>query len=485
MARKVVITGLGTVTALGVGRAPLWEGLCAGASGLRRITRFNPGGFPSRLGGEVRDFSAKDFVPKNYRKAVKVMARDIELAVAAAKCAVEDAGLVTRGNLPEGAVEAGLKNQGGGVEGGEDRRHRAEARCHDGTTYPGERMGCHIGAGLIVAETEELAMAVSTARDPSPQFVRANGFSLKAWGTEKPELGATGGMNNLQPLWMLKYLPNMLACHVTIIHGAEGPSNTITCAEASGLLSLGESVRVIERDSADLCFSGCAESKLSLLGMMRVHLTGRLAPTGDAQDGGTIVRPYDPGATGGILGEAGGILILEEKSKAGARGAPVYAEVAGFGAAHSGAGYLHAVGPDRPGADDGLAMAIENSLEDAGVSASEIDAIIPHACGVAALDQGEAGAMRAVFGARLREIPLVTLSPALGECMAGNGAVAASVGALALKHQRLPARIHAGHPAEDLRAEAAPARAARLRYVLVCTSSLGGQNAALVLKAAP
>lgn len=462
MSRRVVITGLGTVTALGVGHAPLWDGLCSGASGLRRITRFNPDGFPSRLAGEVRDFSARDFVPKSYRKAVKVMARDIELAVAAAKCAVEDARLVTRATLSDSGA------QPGGAA----------------TTYPPERMGCHIGAGLIAAETQELSMAVATARDPAPAFAATNGFSLRAWGTEHPELGAKGGMNNLQPLWMLKYLPNMLACHVTILHGAEGPSNTITCAEASGLLSLGESTRVIERNAADLCFSGGAESKINLLSLLRAQLAGRLAPTGDQTDGSTIVRPYDPDAPGGLAGEAGGIIILEEKSAARARGAGLYAEVAGFGAGQSGPGHQHTYGPASGGADEGLVAAIENALEDAGIGPSEIDAIVPHACGAREMDQGEAGALREVFGARLREIPLVTLAPALGECMAGNGAVAAAVAALAIKHQKLPARLHAGRTPDDLQAGPAPARDTRLRHILVCTSAMGGQNAALVLKAA-
>ncbi len=433
---------------------PLWEGLVSGASCLGPITRFDPSGFPCRLGGEVRNFSARDHVPKHYRKAVKVMARDTELAVAAARCAVEDAGLVTRAALGD----TGQDNAAGAK-----------------MTYPAPRMGCHIGAGLIAAETDELSLALASARGPADADGRAT-VDLGAWGRL--------GMENLTPLWLLKYLPNMLACHVTILHGAEGPSNTITCAEASGLLSIGESMRVIQRAAADLCFSGGAESKLNLMGLLRIDLAGRLAHTGDSTDGRAFVRPYDdapagaPGRRGGLLGEGGGILILEELSSAASRNARVYAEILGFGAAQSSPWYED--GED----DEGYRFAIEAALEDAGVGPEAIDAIAPLASGIPQMDRAEAGALRAVFGPGLRDIPLLTLCGHIGNCMAGAGGLQAAVAAKAVAEQRLPARIHAGTARPGLCAQAAPSAPARLEHVLVCTGALGGQNAALVLKRA-
>lgn len=457
MQRRVVITGLGTVTGLGVGIGATWDGLEAGRSALRRIGGFDPSGFPCRLAAEVPGFSARDFVPKWYRKAVKVMARDAELAVAAAKLAVEDAALVTRGTLPEGSAER--------------------------TTYPGSRMGCHIGAGLLAAETDELTSALATAvaapGEGEPGSERRGGFSLRAWGTEGD--GARGGMNNLQPLWMLKYLPNMLACHVTIIHGAEGPSNTITCAEASGLLSVGESARVVERGDADLCFSGGAESKVNLMGLLRMELAGRLAHTGDADDGARFVRPYDPGASGGLLGEGGGIVVLEAHETASARGARVHAEVLGCGAAQSVAPDPTGLGSAAGGSSEGLEDAVRAALDDAGLGPDDISAIVPHASGIASMDEMEGEALRRVFGAHIERIPLVVVTPMIGDCMAGGGALQAAVGALCVSRQRLPARVHAGAPVPWLCAGPAPARDAALSAVLVCTGSLGGQNAAVVL----
>ncbi|MDQ7013982.1 MAG: beta-ketoacyl synthase N-terminal-like domain-containing protein [Planctomycetota bacterium] len=462
--RTILITGLGTVSALGSGIDVLWQGLLEGRSGLGPIHRIDATGFRSSLGGDVPDFTAKTLVPKHYRKAVKVMARDTELAVGAALFAVQDANLETR------------------------------ATTDDNPTYSPSRTGCHIGAGLIAAETDELAPAIATATDES------GAFRERLWGTNT-DAGGNAGMNNLPPLWLLKYLPNMLACHVTILHGCEGPSNTITCAEASGLLSLGESLRVIQRDDADCCFAGGTESKLNLMGFARLDITGRLAPTPTTPTPTTtnasdFVRPFDPDATGTLAAEGGGVVILEEAAHAHARGTTPYAEVLGFGAAQSPPPFpvvdlSHTNHDTQTATDtnespsDGLRYAIEAALHDAGISPADIDAIVPTAAGIPEPDATEAQALRAVFGDRLGEIPLVTIRPNLGDCQAGNGALQVAAACLCLREQKLPARLHAGTPAPGLDAGNAPARQATLGCMLVCSTSLGGQNAAVVLRHTP
>ncbi|MEZ6317210.1 MAG: beta-ketoacyl synthase N-terminal-like domain-containing protein [Phycisphaerales bacterium] len=439
MRRRVVITGLGPVSAVGLGVDAFWSALLEGRSGLRPIESLDPGGFKCRVGGEVRDLSAKDYVPKGYRKQTKVMARDTELAVACAKLAADDAGLVTRGS-EEGDA---------------------------GFAISPERTGCQIGAGLIAAETEELSRALVTSLDETGEW------DVRKWGTAE---GGEGGMNNLPPLWMLKYLPNMLACHVTIIHGAEGPSNTILAAEASALLCVGEGARVVERGDADLSFVGGAESKLNQMGILRTDLLGRLADSGDETDGSRVVRPFDAGASGTVLGEGGGIAIIEELGHARARGARVYAEIAGFGASQSSL--------DATPEQSALGAAVRAALRDAEMTADEIDAIVPLGIGVVHSDASEAAGLREVFGARLGSIPMITVSPMTGNAVAGHGGLTLAAGALAVHHQTLPARIHAGTPMSGVDAGAARSRDAKLGAVLVCTTALGGQNAAVVLRRA-
>jgi len=456
------MTGLGAVTPMGIGINALWQGLLAGRCALAPISLLDATPFSCSIGGECKDFAAKDHVPKAYRKAVKVMARDIELAVGAAKAAVEDARIQTRGTQSDWT---------------------ADVQCTTGT-YPSERMGCQIGAGLIAAETDELALAAVTAKNEEGRF------DSRRWGTIAPAAQsagttviAAGGMNNLQPLWMLKYLPNMLACHVTIIHGCEGPSNTITCWEASGLLSVGEGVRVIQRDAADMCFSGGAESKLSHMGLLRMQLSGRLARATPQTPPNQVVKPYDPAATGTACGESGAIIITEEFEKAKSRGATIYCEIKGFGAAQGSPRFVGSRDCSLPdgAADDGLIYAIQNALEDAKIATDSIDAIVPLASGIPAVDRAEAAALREVFGARLKEIPLVPLAPAIGIGPGGHSAVMAAVAAKMIAEQIVPPAIDEGSTASDLNVSRRAPMPRVLNNVLVCSGSLGGQNGALVL----
>jgi 3-oxoacyl-[acyl-carrier-protein] synthase II len=454
MPRGVVITGLGTVSGYGAGIGALWDSLLEGRSAIKRIEVLDPSGFATHFAAEARGFSAKEHVPKHYRKALKVMARDTEIAVACAKFAVEDAGVVTKAVLPEDAGETAKP------------------------TYAPARVGCQIGAGLIAAEVPELAAAMASAVDASTGVASAGGFSYAKWGGIAAD-GTAGaaGMDNLTPLWLLKYLPNMLACHVTILHDARGPSNTITCSEASGLLSIGESMRVIERGAADACFSGSCESKINHMGIQRWTFAQRLAatPAGTTDaDAWKLLRPYDTKAPGGLLGEGGGILFLESRDSAAARGAKPKAELLGFGA---GLSSTLGASPDHLG----LQYAIENALDDANLRASDIDAVVPQGAGVREGDGSELAALRAVFGAHLKEIPLVTLAPFIGECVAGAGGLAVAVGAMCLRHQTLPARLHGGEWPSDIQAGPATSRDAKLRRILVCTPSVGGQAAAVVL----
>jgi 3-oxoacyl-[acyl-carrier-protein] synthase II len=444
MDRRIAITGLGTVSALGVGIAPLWEGLLAGTSGLKRITSFDPSGFPSRLAGEATAFSgARDFVPKSYRKAVKVMARDIELAVAAAKLAVEDAGLTTRGTLPEDSTAA--------------------------TTYPGPRMGCHIGAGLIAAETNELTMAMATAATGSPERPAVD---LKKWGNA-PEGG--GGMNNLTPLWLLKYLPNMLACHVSIIHDTQGPSNTITCGQASAGLSLAEAARSIERGHAEMALVGGCESKINPMAIMRWSLLHRLV-TGHNDAPATACRPLDAAACGTVLSEGGAVLVVEELEHAKSRGATIYAELAGFGSTSNGS---YVIEPDSTG--DAIAAGIRKALRDAQISPDSVQLVIPASCGAPAFDRADAAALKLAFGPALAKSTVAPLRGGIGDCGAGSQALDLVGATLALHSQTIPPAVNCPNPLDNLNVPQSK-KSATLDHAVVIGSALGGQNSVIVLK---
>jgi 3-oxoacyl-[acyl-carrier-protein] synthase II len=443
----VVVTGLGLISGLGIGVEAFWEELKAGRSGIRPVQAFDASAFRCQFAAETPAFKAKDFVPKKQRKATKVMARDIELAVAAAMLAVRDAGVVTVGSDPDGEP-----------------------------THAPSRCGAQIGAGVIAAEVNELTEALNDAREPDGTF------TLKLWGER--------GMGGLTPLWLLKYLPNMLACHVTIAHDCRGPSNTITCGEASALLSIGESMRVIERGDADLCFSGGAESKVNLLHMMRQEFLGKTAAAADAGiDGATLVRPFNAEADdrdGGVIGEGGGIVIVESKDAAARRNAKPYVELIGFGSSIAShidpeTGALWS-GPARDGR--GIRAAVENALDDAGLSAGDIDLIVPNGSGIHAWDQAELAALQAVFDGRLADVPMATTRPFIGNCGAGTGGFDLAVAALALKHQHLPGRLHGGTPVDGLQVGAAAAGDRSMATALVVSVSECGESVAVVARRA-
>jgi len=437
--RSVLITGLGPISAFGMGMEPLWDALVEGRSAVRPIERFDASGFPCSIGAELPDdlFNVKKVVPKSYRKATKVMARDIELAVGGALAAIEDAGLTTKGTDPEAPP-----------------------------SIDPARFGCHIGAGLIAAEVDELTSALYESRNDA-----GDGIDLRDWGEK--------GMHNLTPLWLLKYLPNMLACHVTIIHDCRGPSNTITCAEASSALSLGESVRVIQRRQADACLTGGAEAKLNPMGLLRQHFARRLATSNGSTDPASVVRPFGRSAAGSVLGEGGGILVLEGADIAESRGATVYAEVAGFASTQSWC--PDTVGLEFDPEDEGVADAVRIALDDAGIGPDDIDAIVPFGSAIPNSDAVERHAFRTVLGDRAASVPLVTTVPNLGNCCAGASAISLAVAAKCLSEQKLPARLNTTD-ADGLDANACDARDADLRHILVTTTSMGGQNTAVVLR---
>jgi 3-oxoacyl-[acyl-carrier-protein] synthase II len=431
--RRVAITGIGVVSPAGVGAQALWDVLTAGKSATGEISLFDATGFDCRVGGEIAEFSARKFVPKSYRKSVKVMARDIEIAVAAADLAFRDAGIETRGTT-EGQGEP---------------------------TVAPHRLGCNIGAGLICTDLDELALAVSTA-------VVDGSFDMRAWGRE--------GLTNLQPLWLLKYLPNMLSCHVTIIHGAKGPSNCITSGDASGHLAIGESGRYITRGIVDAVIAGGSESKLNPMGLVRQSLLKRLTPSANDRPA-SACRPFDASADGTVIGEGGALLVLEELDHAMERGATIYAELVGFAGACDGEG----IEITRPNVG-GLDRAVSAALADAGVEAGQVDLVVAHGTGVAEEDALEARAWNdALAGAD--EVPAVSMTGTTGSLFAGAGALEVAIAALCLHHQEIPPSVNATQPIDTGRLRFSDrSRSAPLDVAATGSFSVGGQSGACILR---
>jgi 3-oxoacyl-[acyl-carrier-protein] synthase II len=428
--RRVVITGIGVISPIGIGAKVFWKNLLAGEMGVRRIASFDPAGLPSQVAGEVPAFKIGDYVPKSYRKATKVMARDIELAVVAADDAFKDAGLQSKAYTDTPAINSA-------------------------------RFGCNIGAGLISADLNELTAAMNVARE-------GNKLDLRKWGRE--------GMSQLTPLWLLKYLPNMLACHVTIIHGLKGPSNTITCADASSHLAIGEAFRTIQRGDADGAICGGAETKVVPMSIIRQILLRRATESCNDSPA-EAVRPFDADATGTAVAEGGGLFILEEYELAKARGAKIYAELVGFGASQD--TYSVTV-PDPSG--HSYSRAIIKALAEAGVSAADVNLLIPHGLGIPSHDRAELAGLKKAFGDSASMIPMAPIKAQTGNSAAGSGIDAAAT-VLSLFHGLIPAALNSKKFIDGDKLNIRPeVRDAKINVAVSSVYSLGGQNAALVFR---
>ncbi len=438
--RRVVITGLGVASPLGIGSAAFWDALMERRSVVRRITAFDPSTLMSRIGGEMPDFQLRDYIPKSHRKSVKLMSRDITLAVVAAHVAAMDAKLPTRSLVDRGDLEAGDLDP--------------------------TRLGVNIGAGLICPDLSELGEAFATALDDSGQF------DLKRWGRD--------GINNLTPIWLLKYLPNMLACHVSIIHDAQAMSNTVTCGEAASHLAVGEAYRTIARGMMDVCICGGAESKLNPMTATRPALMNRLVTDGD-DDPAAACRPFNAERRGTVVSEGGGLLVLESLEHAQKRGARIYGELVGFGCA---ANTYSWIDPDPTGAN--IALAIKNSLADANLSPADIDLAGLCATGCVEHDASEMVGWRSVFDdAEKVDCAAVAVKGGLGNNGAGAGGIDLCAAVLAMHNNTVPPSVNvdpvdeqcpfafAGNDPIDRRIDV---------LVSVAYALGGGQSAALVIR---
>ena len=430
---RVVITGLGAITPLGLTVSETWAGLCAGTCGIGKITAFDPVGFNCKLAGQVPDYKIQKYVLKTYRKAVKLMSRDIELAVIAANEAFVHAGLITRGIDPENV-----------------------------NVNP-ERVAINLGAGLISCDLVELAPAVAAS-------ITDGKFDIHKWGKE--------GLELVTPLWLLKYLPNMLACHIGIIHDIQGPSNSITCAETSAHLAIAEAAQIIARGDSDIALAGGAEAKVNPIVMIRQCLLKR-ATHQNNDEPASACRPFDADAKGSVFGEAAGVVILESLENAQRRGAKIFAEVAGIGHSNSiNPAYEH-IEPDGKG----IEIAIKKAIADAQIEPGDLDLIIPHGTGIPADDLAEAKAIQVALGEAAAEIPVWPTKSMLSNTGAASGAVDVIAAVCAMADGKIPAAKNCDRKAEGCNLNIAnKLQEKKIRYALSCSYTYGGQTAALVLK---
>jgi 3-oxoacyl-[acyl-carrier-protein] synthase II len=388
--RRVVITGLGLVSPLGSTPADLWAALAAGASGVSLVSLLPPDRQPLKYAGEAQQFTGEidDFGPlegdrrKAIKKGLKVMCRETRMAVAAAQLALADAGFATQPLDPESS-------------------------------------GVVLGSDYMLTMPEDYEGGMKKCAD-------AGDFDFTRWGNE--------GLDQMTPLWMLKYLPNMPASHIAIYNDLRGPNNSLTMREAASNLAIGEAFRTIRRGHANAMVAGATGTRI--LPMQAIHAMQTEQMAAENCDPAKASRPFDKNRTGMVVGEGAGMIVLEEYEAAKARGATILAEVVGFGSSNVADENLFGK------CDVALAHAMRAALRDAKLEPTELGHINAHGLGTTERDADEARAIHEVFGPRAEKVPVTALKSYFGNLGAGSGTVELIASVLALKEGRLPRTLN-------------------------------------------
>ena len=406
--RRVVITGVGLVSPLGSSPGEFAAALAEGRSGvtLRQGSEMAPrvGGFATGFTGGIDDFGPLEGdAKKAIRKGLKLMSRETQMAVAAAQHALVDAG-GTAGTDPE-------------------------------------RFGVVLGSDYMLTLPEDYVDAIQKCADGGE-------FDYGRWGGD--------GLDQMQPLWMLKYLPNMPASHIAIYNDLRGPNNSLTMRESGGLVAIGEAFRIIARGDADRMIAGATGTRV--LPMQAIHALQAVdLPVIDDPhaDPATQSRPFDRTRQGMVCGEGAGMIALESLESAQARGARIYGEVVGYGS--SAIADTTLADKSLKGKNDvAIANALRWAMNDAGVTPAEVGHVNADGIGAPLPDRAEAAAIRAALGGPSPDgwadkVPVVALKSYFGALGAGSGVVELIGSLLALDPAgplagKLPATLNHAEP---------------------------------------
>ncbi len=409
MRRRVVVTGIGLITPVGLDAPATWAALLAGKSGIGPITRFDATEYPCRIAGEVRGFDIERYID---RKEARKMDAFIHYAIAASREALEGSGVV---------IDASNA----------------------------DRVGVFIGSGI-----GGLPLLERTHRDLMER-----------------------GPRKISPFFIPGMIGNLASGQVSILTGAKGPNLAVVTACATGSHAIGESFRLIREGYADAMITGGAEAVITPLAVGGFCAMKAVSTRNDEPEKAS--RPFDAERDGFVMGEGAGIVVLEERERAIARGAVPVCEVVGYGL--SGDAY-HISAPSPDG--DGAVRSMRHALEDAGLGPSEIDYINAHGTGTPTGDRVEIAAVKAVFGEHARKLAISSTKSMTGHLLGAAGGLETAVVALCVREDRVPPTINQTAPDPECDLDCVPnaARSMPVRAAMNNSFGFGGTNATLVLR---
>jgi 3-oxoacyl-[acyl-carrier-protein] synthase II len=408
MTRRVVVTGIGLVSPLGIGTEPTWEGLVAGRSGVSTITRFDTTDFAVKIAAEVDGFEPTDWIEP---KEVKKFDLFVHFALAATTMALENAGLeITEDNA--------------------------------------SRVGVVIGSGI-------------------------GGFPMIERNHESL---LTRGPRRVSPFFIPGAIINMCSGLVSIRTGAKGPNSATCTACSTSAHAIGDAYLYIRHGYADAIIAGGSEAVISPMPVAGFSSMRALSTRNDEPQKAS--RPWDKDRDGFVMGEGAGVVILEELEHARRRGAPILAEVLGFGMSSDA---FHISAPSEDG--DGAIRAMRAALEDAEVNFDQVDYINAHGTATPAGDVVETRAIKGVFGEeRARRLMISSTKSMTGHLLGAAGSVEFGISVLSLVNGVVPPTVNLDEPDPENDLDYVPheAREAKVDVVLSNSFGFGGTNACLV-----
>ncbi|PYQ35138.1 MAG: beta-ketoacyl-[acyl-carrier-protein] synthase II [Acidobacteria bacterium] len=408
--RRVVVTGIGMISPLGIGNEPTWQGLIEGRSGVGRITKFDATNYACQIAGEVRGFEPEAWIEK---KEVKKSDTFIHYAIAAAQIAVDDAKL-------------------------------------DYKSEDSDRFGVIIGSGIGGLPLIEEMHTKLMERGPS----------------------------RISPFFIPGLIVNLAAGHVSIRFGCRGPSSAPATACATGAHAIGDAFKIIQRDDADVMFAGGSEAVITPLAVGGFAAMRALSTRNDEPQRAS--RPWDLNRDGFVIGEGAGIMLLEERAHALARGAKIYCEVTGYGMSSDA---YHISSPSEDGG--GMIRVMQRALKDASLAPRDIDYINAHGTSTAVGDRTETMAIKGVFGEQAYKVAVSSTKSMTGHLLGAAGGLESAICALVITTGILPPTINYETPDPECDLDYVPnkARQKKVRHVLSNSFGFGGTNATLLFSA--
>lgn len=409
MNKRVVVTGIGAITPVGIGKDEFWQSLLAGKSGIGPITRFDASEYTTRIAGEVKDFEPAKYIDK---KEAKRMDRCTQFAVAAARMAFEDSGMDL------------------------DKTDRT-------------RVGVVVGTGIGGIDT--LHDQYKTLFDKGP--------------------------GRISPFFVPMMIANMAAGQTSITFGLQGPSTCVVTACATGTNSIGDAFKIIQRGDADVMVAGGTEACISPAAVAGFCAMKAMSTRNDEPQKAS--RPFEKERDGFVMGEGSGIVILESLEHALARGAHIYAEVAGYG---FNADAYHITAPAPEGVQ--AAKCMEMAIKDAGMLPSDVSYINAHGTSTPLNDKNESLAIKSLFGDHAYKVAVSSIKSMTGHLLGAAGGIEAIASVLSVANDIVPPTINYETPDGDLDLDYVP-NEARKQVVNVAISNsfgFGGHNATILVK---